>query len=247
MARAVRPFFGYFGGKWRDALRNYPAPIHNTIVEPFAGAAGYALRYHTRKVVLCEKDETIAGVWQYLIKVSASEIRAIPNLPAEGTVDDLKVCQEARWLVGLWLNRAASRPRRSPSRWMRDGIRPGSFWGERVRETIASQVDLIRHWRLHHGDYAGAPVAGPATWFIDPPYQEAGRHYHHGSADLDYVQLARWCRSRAGQVIVCENQGAAWLPFEPVGDVKTTRAGRRSVEVVWRKDDASRLDSKNAA
>ena len=247
MTRAVRPFFGYFGGKWRDALRNYPAPGHSTIVEPFAGSAGYALRHHTHNVVLCEKDEIIAGVWAYLIAVRPSEIKAIPDLPAETTVDELPVCQEARWLVGLWLNRAASRPRRSPSRWMREGARPGSFWGERVRGTIASQVDLIRHWRIHHGDYSGAPVVGPATWFVDPPYQEAGRHYHHGAAGLDYADLAAWCRARAGQVIVCENAGAAWLPFEPLREVKTTRAGRRSAEVVWLKDDAAPAESKTAA
>lgn len=247
MTRTIRPFFGYFGGKWRDALRNYAPPRYGIVVEPFAGAAGYSLRYYTRQVVLCEKDEVIAGVWQYLIKVKASEIRAIPDLPPDGTVDDLKVCQEAQWLVGLWLNRAASRPRRSPSRWMRDGIRPGSFWGERVRNTIASQVDLIRHWQIHHGDYSRVPVVGPATWFIDPPYQQAGRHYYHGSADINYAQLAAWCRGRTGQVIVCENAGATWLPFVPLSDVKTTRAGRRSIEVVWQKDDDPAVHSKTAA
>lgn len=55
MTRAMRPFFGYYGGKWRDAVKNYPAPEHAVIVEPFAGSAGYALRYPDRKVVLCER------------------------------------------------------------------------------------------------------------------------------------------------------------------------------------------------
>lgn len=175
-SQALRPFFGYYGGKWRDTPKNYPAPAHETIVEPFAGSAGYALRYPEKKIILCERDPKIAAVWRYLIAASADEIRAIPDLPLDGTVDDLDLCEEGKWLVGLWLNRAAASPRKSPSKWMRSNIRPGSFWGERVRSTIASQVESIRHWRLIEGDYSKCELAGPATWFIDPPYQLAGKH-----------------------------------------------------------------------
>ena len=45
--------------------------------------------------------------------------------------------------------------------------------------------------------------------------------------------LAAALSLRRGQVIVCENDGADWLPVEPAGDTKTTRRGRRSREVVW--------------
>lgn len=230
---ALRPFFGYYGGKWRDVPKYYPAPTHDTIVEPFAGSAGYALRYADRNVILCEIDPILAAVWGYLIKVSAEEILAIPDLKADETVDDLKAPQEAKWLVGLWLNRGVSRPRKSPSKWMRDGIRPGSFWGKRVRETIASQVEFIRHWKIYNCSYADLPFSGRATWFVDPPYQVAGQHYQFGSKQIDYFDLAAWCESRPGQVIVCENKGATWLPFEELAETKTTRANRRSREVVW--------------
>ena len=40
-------------------------------------------------------------------------------------------------------------------------------------------------------------------------------------------------RARLGQVIVCENEGADWLPFSPLADVKATRPNSRSIEVVW--------------
>lgn len=229
----LRPFFGYYGGKWRDAIKHYPAPEHEVIVEPFAGSAGYALRYADRRVVLCDKDPVIAGVWRYLVRATRKEIERIPDLGPGESVDDLKIPEEARCLVGFWLNRATSRPRKSPSRWMRDRIRPGSFWGERVRRTIATQVDAIKHWEVYECEYEECPVVGPATWFIDPPYQAAGRHYRHGSDDLDFENLGRWCRSREGQVIVCENAGATWLDFRELADVKTTRAKRRSKEVVW--------------
>ena len=229
----LRPFFGYFGGKWRDALQSYPNPRHDTIVEPFAGSAGYSLRHHSKRIVLCEIDPTIAGIWNYLIKVSAKEVLAIPDVPANGTVDDLELPAEAKALVGMWLNRGVARPRKSPSRWMRDGIRPGSFWGERVRQTIASQLEQIRHWEIYNCSYENAPVADEATWFIDPPYVGAGHHYRHGASMIDFDRLAAWCRTRPGQVIACENEGAGWLPFRHLGSFKTTRSGRASKEVYW--------------
>ncbi len=206
-------------------------------MEPFAGSAGYSVRYAHKRIILYEKDPLIAGVWDYLIKVSAQEIRAISDVPLDGCVEDLGLCQEATWLVGFWMNRAASRPRKSPSRWMKEKIRPGSFWGHRVRETIASQVDAIRHWEIHNVSYEDGPFAGTATWFIDPPYQDAGRHYAHGSKDIDFEHLGDWCKGREGQVIVCENEGAEWLPFGKPKDVKTARAGRRSVEVIWTNEE----------
>jgi site-specific DNA-adenine methylase len=239
----LRPFFGYYGGKWRDAIKHYPPPQHEVIVEPFAGSAGYSLRYAQRKVVLCELDPILAGVWKYLIEVSPAEIRRIRDLGPDECVDDLKVSQEARWLVGFWLNRATTSPRKRPSRWMRDEIRPGSFWGQRVRDTIASQVELIRHWKIYNCSYVDCPVTGAATWFVDPPYQGAGRHYRFGSSEIDFDELTDWCTSRPGLVIVCENDGAAWLPFHRLAHVKTTRANRRSKEVVW----VNTFDSRSGA
>jgi hypothetical protein len=231
--RTIRPFFGYYGGKWRDALKHYPEPTFDTIVEPFAGSAGYSLRYASRKIVLCEIDPVLFSVWSYLIGVKPREILSIPDFPLGGSVDDLAVCQEARWLIGFWLNRGAASPRKSPSRWMRDGIRPGSFWGERVRQTIASQVDAIRHWKVYNCSYATCPISRPATWFVDPPYERAGQHYKFGSKSIDYLDLGHWCRTRPGQVIVCENAGADWLPFKGLAEVKSTRSDRRSREVCW--------------
>ena len=226
-----RPFFSFYGGKWRDAPK-YPAPRHSTIIEPFAGSAGYSVRHHHLKVVLCEKDPEIAAVWQYLLRVRPEEILRIGDVDPGQTVDDLRCCQEARLLVGLWLNRGASAPRKSPSKWMRSGVRPGSFWGPRVRDTIAAQVDRIRHWTLIEGSYEALQNTH-ATWYIDPPYQKQGNHYRCGSGQIDYEHLARWSRGRSGLSIVCEAVGASWLPFKPFADVKATRTGTRSKEAIW--------------
>ena len=182
----MRPFWTYYGGKWRAAPR-YPQPVYGTIIEPFAGAAGYSLRYQDRNVVLVEKNPKVAASWRYLLRVQASEVRALPLMQPGQTVDDLSVCDEARWLIGWWLNKGSTSPCKSPSAWMRAGDHKSSFWGEEVRERIASQVDRIRHWRLIEGDYTDAPDV-EATWFVDPPYIGAGKHYP--SKVPDFSQLA---------------------------------------------------------
>lgn len=228
----MRPFFGFYGGKWRETPRHYPSPKYNTIVEPFAGSAGYAVRYADSNVILCDADPVIAGIWRYLIRVKRAEILRLPNLAAGESVNDLSVPEEARWLIGFWLNRGVAAPRKSPSKWMRDGIRPGSFWGDRVKTTIAWQVDRIRHWKIFNCSYENCPTNRKATWFIDPPYQNQGNHYKYGSGAIDYTLLGEWCKRRRGQVIVCESEGADWLRFRKLADVKTTRTSR-SFEVVW--------------
>jgi len=231
----IRPFFSYYGGKWRNAPRQYPPPSRDLIVEPFAGSAGYATRYHDRGVVLCDSDPAVAAVWRFLISATKSDILAIPDLPHGLSVDDLGLDPGPAALVGFWLNRGGARPKKRASAWMRSGARtrPGSYWGGVVRNRLAAQVEKINHWRFVEGDYTCTESAGDATWFIDPPYRSAGKHYRHGSSRIDYNELASWCRRRRGQVIVCEQAGARWLPFSVVGTNKTARRDRRCCEVAW--------------
>ncbi len=228
----LRPFFCYFGGKWRAAPK-YPPPEHPQIVEPFAGAAGYSTRYHDRKILLVEKDAKIAALWRFLISVSPQEIRAIPLLEKDQTVDDLRVCEEAKILVGFWLNAATTHPAKTPSPWMFDGNHNTNFWGPPVRERIASQVEQIRHWQILEGSYETAPSL-EATWFLDPPYQRAGKKYRCHKVDFEH--LAEWSRQRRGFTMVCENVGAEWLPFEPflvLRSLAGRRGGRDSQEALW--------------
>lgn len=117
---------------------------------------------------------------------------------------------------------------------MRGRLRPNSFWGEAIRERIASQLQYIRHWKVFNESYWKASQ-GFATWFVDPPYSNpAGRLYKHNK--IDYGALSCWCKSREGQVIVCEQEGADWLPFEPFYLAKATEGDRGkkvSREAIW--------------
>ncbi len=227
----MMPFFCFFGGKWR-AAPHYPAPVHPVIVEPFAGAAGYSTRYPDRQVRLYDADPLSVGVWDYLIRVSGEEVMRLPA--AVSHVDEVKACQEAKWLIGFWLNKGAASPCKTPSRWMRDGLRPGSYWGKKIRARIASQVGMVKHWKVWNKSFSDIRYSRDACWFVDPPYQVAGAGYRY--RDVDYAALGRWCQGRRGQVMVCENAGATWLPFAPFRSIKgspgASRSGR-SEEVLW--------------
>jgi hypothetical protein len=231
----LRPFWRYYGAKWRAVSRGmYPQPIHGTIVEPFAGAAGYALHWPEREVVLVEKYPVVAEVWRWLIGASVREVEAIPLVDS---VDDLPttVAQGARHLVGFAMNAATATPRRAISKSalaLRSRGRTMYGWSAALRDRVASQLAAIRHWRIIEGDYTDAPDA-TATWFIDPPYEGAGSHYPCGSAGIDYAALAEWCRRRNGQPIVCEQAGARWMPFRSIGLSRSGPRTTTSAEALW--------------
>jgi hypothetical protein len=111
-------------------------------------------------------------------------------------------------------------------------------WSEARRARVAEQMPKIRHWRVIHGSYQDAPDT-EASWFVDPPYRgQPGSHYIHGPDAIDYDDLAGWCRSRRGQVTVCEAEGATWLPFRPLGEIKSGPRKRVSPEAVWTNEPA---------
>jgi hypothetical protein len=170
--------------------------------------------------------------------VRPEKIRRLPLV--FGHVDELDLCQEAKWLIGFWLNKGCVGPSKSPSKWMRDyqARQPGcTYWSAAVVERIASQVPQIRHWTIEQASWETIPNI-KATWFIDPPYEVAGRAYKFH--DIGYANLGAWCRSRSGQAIVCENAGADWLPFRPFRTIKGLegkRGGKRSEEVIWTNEE----------
>lgn len=224
----MRPMFPYYGSKWGIA-RRYQAPAHDLVVEPFAGGAGYSTFYRARKALLIDKDPVIAGLWTYLTKVSPAEILALPELPEAGdSVDDHDLPQEAKWLIGFWLNRGSSTPKKTRTAYSTRGDRGQLNWGARAKQRIAAQLPLVREWEVREGDYREVADV-EATWFVDPPYQDKGQFYRIPFEGFE--ELGEWTRSRRGLVIACEGPGASWLPFRTMGSFKSTTG--KAEEVVF--------------
>lgn len=207
-----RPAFLYYGSKFRLA-KHYPQPKHDLIIEPFAGAAGYSLRHFQKNVILIDAYDVICGVWRYLIRTTPEEILRLPLLEhRDQTIDDLHLdCIEARHLIGFWLNSACASPVKSLSSWGKSKTfgdfghtdawrnRPDNqFWTDRTRAHVADVAHKVKHWHVECGTYVDIEHDWDvsATWFIDPPYQNAGKHYKHSSNGIDYTHLAAFARAQ---------------------------------------------------
>src|SRR3990167_6740267 len=197
----------------------YPAPRHPLIIEPFAGGAAYSL-YHARRcsVRLHDSNADVIRVWRYLQRARSEDVTALPN-PAIGTrIEQIPgLTDDEKLLMRMWASETAGGTlRRQVSSWSRER------WHAR-KMGVSVTLPLIRSWDITCGDYT-AVENRKATWFIDPPYSGFDKEYQQ--KNLNYAQLAQWCRSRIGQVIVCERAGATWLPF-------TVLARTRSRFNVW--------------
>src|SRR5258708_10975906 len=84
-SRITGPLFKWFGSKWLSS-KTIPQPKYDTIIEPFAGSAGYSLRHSDKRVMIYEINPHIYNLWGWLIKSATdTEIREIPLGILEGT------------------------------------------------------------------------------------------------------------------------------------------------------------------
>jgi len=216
--------FSYYGSKSK-IVDYYPPPKHKKIIEPFAGSARYSLKYWQNDVLLLDKFETIANLWKWLQQCSESDILSMPRLKKGDDIRNLNISENEKTLLGFFAQAAQGKP-----------VNMVSSMGEQNMKTayknIASQLHKIRHWEIKLGSYDELENE-EATWFIDPPYQFGGQHqYKFGNKQIDFSKLANWCMNRNGQVIVCENTKADWLPFLPV--VKIDGANHTgTTEAIW--------------
>lgn len=241
MTALARPLFKYFGSKWRGT-KHYPEPRYSTIVEPFAGSACYASHYADRDVLLFDLDSEVAALWRWLIAADPADILALPTteLPEGFDLRDLVECgvpREACDLIRRW-QRIGHCSCWTMSSW---NCRPG-MWGPGIVAHVAASLSAIRHWQAFEASYEDIPVdaIGPATWFIDAPYQTPKGGYRHNA--IDFERLAAWVRSLPGQVIVCEQEGANWLPFRESHVITGIRRrvhhkhANFGVEMIWTND-----------
>jgi hypothetical protein len=224
--KRLPPLFSYYGSKWLTVPK-YPAPHHEIVIEPFAGSAQYALYYPNHDVRLYDLDENIVMVWDYIIHAPSKEIL---NLDLDfHKMDVSKYTEEQRLLIGFWVSAAAATPKQT---WTKLGRKKAQTIDWRKR--VAHAQPYLRHWTIEHKSYNQIPNMY-ATWFVDPPYEEKGAFYRRSSKDINYQHLGEWCLGRRGSIIVCENQGAQWLPFQFLLTGRSARVhkGISSKEVIY--------------
>lgn len=198
--------FSYYGSKGK-IVDLYPKPKYDKIIEPFAGSARYSLRFFEKEVILVDAYKVIIDLWNYLFLASKKEIMQLPNLPA-GTrfgADDFD-CLGQYYLFGYLCNQGAAYARSQVSQ-------RGAERFEFNRNKVAENLYKIRHWKAYHLDYKEIKNE-KATWFIDAPYQVGGHKYKHNK--INFLKLKEFVLSRQGQVIVCENENATWMKFNPM-------------------------------
>ena len=232
--------FYYYGAK-RVLAPHYPRPRYRTIVEPFAGSAQYAVRCLVEgsadRAILTDRDPRVVEMWVRLLDMTPEQVRALPPLTVgETTTDPLQMVTAA-----------------------------SNSWGAAKRLTVSDRMaarwplmvgfiaDVLPHVRgkvhVTLGDYRTAEQTGPATYFIDPPYQTVrladgreseggsrGKGYAKGcnSDSLDFAALGNWAQSLEGHVIAVDQIGADWLPFKPLKGHRSS-VGTMHLEAIWQR------------
>jgi site-specific DNA-adenine methylase len=219
----------YYYGRKEKVFKYYPTPKHDTIIEPFAGSAVYSLKNHEKNVIILDKDERIINIWNYLKIATENEILSLPLLTQGQSLNDVEfenLSTVQKDLISFFTNPSSAQPKRSVGNF--------NIWHEKNRKRLSQDVNKIRHWEILLGDYHDIPNQ-EATWFIDPPYQgNGGKYYKHGNKNIDYDELRSWVQGLNGQVIVCENSEATWLPFRPLKRLQGQR--HKTIEVIWEND-----------
>lgn len=218
--------FGYYGSK-KSIIDFYPPPLFDKVIEPFAGAAAYSMKYWYKDVTIVEKYEVLADIWLWLQKCSIQDINKLPHkLTMSDNLDNINFdCIEAKNLMGFVIAKSCQSPRKAPS------ARATTYRPNTINFTlnyIKKHLENIKHWNIVKGCYKDIPDQ-EATWFIDPPYQHGG--YVYVENKIDYNHLRRWSKSRKGQIIVCENTKANWMDFKPM--LTMNGSTRKTTEAIW--------------
>ena len=215
--------WSYYGTKKRLA-KYYPKPNYDIIIEPFCGAAQYSLYNNNweKEIYLIDKYQVIIDIWKYLINVTSKEILSLPDMYENDSLDNYgQLSIEEKYLIGFCINNGSAQPKRK--------VQKFNNWNK-TKIDIANNLYKIKHWKVKCDDYQNIKNIN-ATWFIDPPYQLGGEWFRISNKNINYNNLANWCKSRHGQIIVCENTKANWLDFKPLIELKGQL--HTTTEAIW--------------
>lgn len=153
--------WSYYGRKTK-VIKEYPKPLHDLIIEPFAGTAVYSLYEENwkRDVIILDKFHKVIKTWWYLQQTTPEDIKKLPILKhKEKTTDYEWLCDEERWLIGFNIARGSARPKTT--------VQMYNSWNEEFRDRLADSIHKIKHWDIRLGTYEDIENQ-KATWFIDP-------------------------------------------------------------------------------
>lgn len=231
----MKPFFSYYGAKYIVSGHLGP-PRNHTVVEPFAGSACYSTRWNAQKAMLYDISPDVCDLWHFLINCSETDITDIPD-SFEHMDEVLALPRGAQLLVRFWVAKGRAEPTNVLSPWYFTwrGSSDCRVWGPAVKARIIAQKPFISKWQIDQCGWDGIPVID-AHWHVDPPYNNSpGSRYPF--SEIDFAALSEWCRNLPGEVDVCENLGADWLPFKHLCNVVSSRGrrtGKVSQEALWR-------------
>jgi site-specific DNA-adenine methylase len=213
--------FNYYGSKSK-IVEYYPKPKFKKIIEPFAGSARYSLKYWECDILLIDKYPIIVEIWNFLKKCTQSDILGLPKLKEGDILTNYNLTSvEISFLQ--YITQHGTVGGHKVSKW-------GARDYDRNIKNIAQNLYKIKHWNIVQDDFINIENQ-VATWFIDPPYQFGGHKYKFSNKLIDFNYLSKWCKSREGQVIVCENTKADWLPFKPVKSMQGIKF--TTTEAMW--------------
>ena len=246
----MRAFFHYFGSKMRLA-KHYGPPRSHVVIEPFAGSAGYSVYWGARTAHLYDIDDTICDLWDWLIRGSVQDLLDLPDVIKDQ--EHLEALPyHGQLLIRRWF---VNRPRihgKMPLAYYHRRItgadydsphyRPNpNVWSRRVKYRVAEQKEQIKCWTIDKLSYTDIPNSY-GHWHSDPPYSsKSGKAYTCNNESIDFAHLAEWCKSRQGEVDVCEMDDADWLPFRPFRQA-TNGGGDRYREVLWSNRPEKQMD-----
>lgn len=220
--------WSYYGSK-ANVVDLYPKPKHGKVIEPFAGSARYSLKYFENDVLLVDKYEVIVKIWKWLQLCSEKDVLSLPRrlMPGQTLNDFTFDCEEAKLLMGFLIKKAIERPCIKPTEWVT--VQRPNFTNYSLQR-IAKNLFKIKHWEIRHGSYDEIENQ-TATWFVDPPYQFGGHAYVMSNKKINFSELGEWCKSRNGQVIVCETMKAEWMDFKPLVQQRGSKGAQK--EAIW--------------
>lgn len=240
----------YYGGKSKIA-HLYPKPLHNYIIEPFAGSGAYSWLHrrdadgNQRKVWLNDLDDKTYSIWKFL--TSPHALDTVEQFVPDTVVPGIKVSEliPAEFPGLVEICRAEANQGTQGAKGVHDQITKMGAKCWKVKRKLREVIPEVSGWQVTQYPYEAlvSPLVWKdltldslATWFIDPPYNNvAGNRYRQGG--LDYAKLAAYCHNRKGQVIVCENYGADWLPFikldHPRVSIRSRYQKADASEAIW--------------